>query len=276
MQLAELRKTVKLSAGFQDGEFDDVDIDRALRLCLNEAQKICQFSRGTTTVTLSSGIATFDVTEPDFAPERVIQTEIGYVDKGTWQTGQNYARRDVVQNTGTPDGFLYACTNDHTSDAGNQPPTDLGYWLRVPWKRGTRVEQVGFSVIQSWLSGRDRPAFTFHDDVTMHGLPCRIGWSPEGQGVVWPVPAYSVPLVVTYAKPLPEWTPGTKARVDLEIPDEYVEMIVWFGVPGALYFHTRGERDANANWERFREYLNETRGMNKPDAGPYLMDWRKY
>lgn len=269
MRLTEIRKTVRLSMGAEDGEYSDADIDRGIRLCLNEFQRVLRFQRSVSVVVVTAGNAEFSVSATDFRPERVLLIERVYNDRSTWADSTSYAVDDLVQGDGDPDSYLYVCIHPHTSSSLNEPPNE-SYWVRVPWKRGQTVDQVGFDLISDWMVGA-RP-WTGEDACR----PMYVGWSPDGKGYVWPVPTSNVRLSVTYANPLPEWTPGTQAMVDLEIPDEYIDPMVWFGVPAALMYRTEGQRVMSDQWNRFKTAILEIKGYSDPDAGPTVMNPVRY
>lgn len=51
---------------------------------------------------------------------------------GTWTVSTAYVIGNIVQGDGTPDSYFYICLQDHTSAAGNEPPSDGGtHWNRV-------------------------------------------------------------------------------------------------------------------------------------------------
>ena len=259
MLLAEARERIRQSMFGNANTFDALTIDRALLMAGNEFVRRTRCTTTQDTVTVTDNDPEVDLSPlADFRPERMTRIEIAYNDRGTWATSTAYSVNDLVQGDGSPDTLLYRCVSAHTSDGTNEPPNDT-YWAQVQWKRGPEVSVSDYDSIADMLSGRSYVALP-SIAVTTPGQPRSIGFLTSGTAYVYPVPDAAYILSVIYYQPFTDWQLGTEMAVTLNIPDEYINPVLFYGAPALLESPDPTISRSSARFQQFEIEIDKLSG----------------
>lgn len=196
----------------------------------------------------------------DFRPERLIRAEIQYDDQGTWTVSTAYTKNQLVQGDGSPDSKYYVCKLAHTSSANDEPGGSgdwSQYWRRVQWERSDSLNVVDFKTMIDRLESVQLDHEWVNPPLTS-AEPVEVAFDYGTQNAyLWPVPDTVYTLRLTYRSAFTDVTTGDPT---LNIPDEYIMGVLWWGVPAALQ-HTAPENGyANDAWAKYRQFVREVKG----------------
>jgi hypothetical protein len=190
--------------------------------------------------------------------------------QGSGPDDGDFAVRDLVVGDGSPDAYLYVCVTAHTAAAANEPGSSGGsaYWSQVQWKRGTVVAHRSFREVAEalrtgFLHGEPnqyrvayQPGLDQWTQGAGNGVPRAIGFLNPTTGYLYPCPDAVYSLALTYVEPLTEWTIGGTS-VTLNIPDEYLEPVLWYGAPAVLETPDPNDRATSTRWQLYLNARNE-------------------
>lgn len=268
MQLTEIRQRLTAAARKMGKSYGPEELDMAIQTALNEADLSAYHS-----LSITSNL-TFTVNQPEisvatltgFRPERVTRAMLAYNDRGTWATATAYTVNDLVQGDGSPDSYYYHCTEAHTSSASNEPGQgDNPYWERTLWKRGDVIEIIDTNTIAHMLGDRailrnylpDDFIFATVADANDAGKPRFGSFLTEDIFVVYPPPLYAYKLQFIMRAAVTDWTPGTEADIEIDIPDNVLlPMIVY----GAAYFLDMTVKGASEKKVLFDQHIRRIDG----------------
>ena len=256
--------------------FTKEEIHFAIQSALHEADLSSYHSLElTSALAMTANVPEIDVSSlTTMRPERVTRAFLSFTDRSTWAAAASYAFNDIVQGDGSPNSYYYTCKEAHTSSASNEPGTTGGdtYWVRRLWKRGDEIEIRDFKSIAHMLG--DRPLFRLYlptdyiftdlSDGDNSGVP-RVGaFMTQGIFVVYPPPdaAYKVTFLMQQA--VTAWVPGTESDVDIDVPDNVLLPLLFYG---AAYFLMPGTDEAQGRLASFRRHIQLIAGQTNVDAG---------
>lgn len=275
MQLGEARNRLTAAVRKMGKSYGPEEMDMAIQMALNFADLSSYHS-----LSLTSAL-TMTVNNPEtslstltgFRPDRVIRAQLAFTDEGVWATATAYQVGDLVTGDGTPDAYFWACTEAHTSSASNEPGTDGGaaYWERRLWKRGDVIEIVDLNTIAHMLG--DRPLlrnylpddFLFPNmiDSNVSGQPRFGSFLTQSIFVCFPPPDAAYKFVFVMKSAVTDWVPGTEANVEIDVPDNVLMPLIWFG---AAYFLDTTAKDAAARKEAFDRHVQNIDGNTAPQG----------
>ena len=280
MNLLQIRNSIKQA--IQSDEYSDPAIDWGYWAAGHELMRQVPVAYSEATKNLTPHDNEVDLSTIDgFRSERCLRAEIGYNDRGTWVTGSSYAVNDLVIGDGTPDSKLYVCTEAHTADSGNEPPSEK--WKQTENRRGTRMD------IRTYDEVVDPHAYTDSDpyfwpyrdeyqgawyDTSYVGQgdtpdrPRVIGFANHKTAYVRPTPPIAYPLRLTYRESLHDFTigqPGAE-NVTSNIPDEYLPAVTQFGAPAYIEYPDPSDRASDYRYQRFVELIEQFKGVASPQG----------
>jgi hypothetical protein len=273
MLLSEARSTVLSALRPDSSTYSNTDVDRAIRAAGSRFARDTRCCQATGTVTLTANSPEVSISSITYLrPERAIWFEIGHSDQGTWATSTAYSKNDLVQGDGDPDSKFYVCTTGHTSSASNEPP-NADNWSEVNWKRGWEVRVIGYSDLAQIK--RDQESYGFSRSGAFEsGFPSDsadrprvIGFLNATTAYLHPTPDIAYPLVIQYWQPFTTWTLGTTDATTLNIPDEYVEPVMWYGASALLEFPDPKGRSGSVRWSNYLDAIAKAKGLASPNTG---------
>jgi hypothetical protein len=281
MNVGELQTNVRLAANMDDAQAPKADIMTAANYAGNVFVNETRCVITSFTKTLTQYFSEVDLSNIyGLRKEFLISIELGLKDRGSWAETA-YVLRDLVQGLGgsglgTADTYFYKCIKAHTGDNNvNEPGSTAGneFWTRVHTKIGDPMEgPISFEEMRRKFNGSgatDEPTFYGFDDAdTLH---------------VYPAPDVAYELKGRFYDDFSALAADSSDSFDLNIPDRYIQPVVWEGIPALL---AAGSPDALASdplWLRFtRESIPRVRNRvhsgrkfrRKIDQTPYFSGGR--
>ena len=251
-------------------------LDRAIRAALEHALRLTKCSKTTYTMDLTANVAAVSTaTLTGFSPRRLLEAQIGDVERGAWADATAYAVGDQV----TSASIYYRCVRAHTSASGSIEPTDTTYWTRLEARTRSPVEIVKHVELLDKLA---RP--TFYNELlendgrlpASHASKYRLAFEHETTGLIRPVPDKAYKLFLVAADRLVTWTIGSTAggvtSTTINLPDDILEQIVPVGVPAYLQAHDPAAAFGTPALLRYEQLLAEIAGESDPDQGDLILD----
>jgi hypothetical protein len=96
------------------------------------------------------------------------------------------------------------------------------------------------------------------------GRPELIAWNSPTAGYLFPTTNAQYIISFVYVQPLISFTPGTKTRVVLNIPDRYVYEVLWTGAKAALVRGAPGHPDWKDAQVEFEALIARAKGEVTP------------
>lgn len=92
-----------------------------------------------------------------------------------------------------------------------------------------------------------------HENHTASGRPTHIAFNGPGDALLYPTPDANYTLKVTWDEPFTVWTPGDNDpdNITLNIPDRYIDAVLWFGASAALVYGEAGSLYASTGWAHY-------------------------
>ena len=283
MNVGELQTNVRLAANMDATQAPKAEIINAANYAGNVFVNETRCVITSFTKTLTQYLSEVDLSSIyGLRKEFLISIELGLKDRSSWSDATAYILRDLVQGRGTggspatADTFFYKCVKAHTSsDNTNEPGSTAGneFWTRVHTKIGDPMEgPISFEEMRRKFNGSgatDEPTFYGFDDAdTLH---------------VYPAPDVAYELKGRFYDDFSTLASDSSDSFELNIPDRYIQPVVWEGIPALL---DAAHPDALANnplWLRFtRESIPRVRNRvhsgrkfrRKIDQTPYFSGGR--
>ncbi len=101
------------------------------------------------------------------------------------------------------------------------------------------------------------------------GVPTLLAFDADATVLVYPRPITTHTLSLTYRKPLTTFTAGTASNPEINIPDEYVYDVIWWGARSYLIAGAPGHPEQQAALQKFEQliqYARERFSSNLPGS----------
>lgn len=273
MALTEARNTVWATTKTDSSSNSASDVDRAIKMALDEFVRQTRFLRKTDdSINLTANVATISTQcLTDFRPERLYKAGIRHPRNANglaWSSSSiAYAKNEIVQN----DSLFYVASSAHTSSSSNEPGTSTGtVWRRVQWDREYELEHRNYASVARFLNNQSgRMGIPEIDNalIAASDRPSILAFRTDTQGIVWPTPASNWAVRLTYYEPSPQWVIGTSEDVTLNVPDEYMRGILVWGASAILVYRDWAQIQQSGSWLRFKEFIRDVTGDAVIDGG---------
>lgn len=92
------------------------------------------------------------------------------------------------------------------------------------------------------------------------GTPRMLAFNSADDAMVSPTPDQNMMLLLTYRRALFSFTPGASSNPELNIPEEWVWDVIWWGARTQLLFGLPGHTDADPAAAKFEQMIADAKG----------------
>jgi hypothetical protein len=115
---------------------------------------------------------------------------------------------------------------------------------------------------RAWVDDQPPLRVVPHQDVldnrrlsgTASYQPLLIGFITPTSAEVWPTPTENKTLTYVYRPFFTSWTPGTTPSITLNIPDDYLQPCLTYGVTAVLQHNEPQHKYASESWKKYEEH----------------------
>ena len=244
-----------------DGTYSDQEVDWAIQAAGSHFMREAWLHESDESLVLPSDqlyLSTAAV--PGFKPDNLMRAGIIHPRNAsgtTWAEAIAYLENEAVEH----DGSWWAAQEDHTSDSTNEPGLDTT-WADLYWDEDIELKRVDYSHLARTMDRKpvlrpeDRPSM-----IAFQGDTTAAFWQKSAKR--WGVRLFYRPLLV-------EWTAGTGDEVALNIPQEHIREVIWWGAAALLDSRDLSTARAGDLWRRFLEHIERVKGRAGID-GPTVM-----
>lgn len=141
---------------------------------------------------------------------------------------------------------IFRCTATEPA-SGRVYPVEVGDFRDV---------QVDATKRDLWLQ------FPYVGLVDTQYRPHKLGFRTATSAIIWPTPGVAWSFIFDYWVPFTSWTIGTAtpASVTLNIPDDMIDGVLWYGVPAYFENPNPANRYQETSRIRFERHVAQCRG----------------